>query len=64
MAAIALRSPQYRSAVSDTGNPASAKLQLTINGTLEYTLVKSTTLNNKMLWEIAELSGQMALKVS
>ena len=55
MAAIALRSPQYRSAVSDTGNPASAKLQLTINGTLEYTLVKSTTLNNKMLWEIAEL---------
>lgn len=55
MAAIALRSPQYRSAVSDTGSPASAKLQLTINGTLEYTLVKSTTLNNKMLWEIAEL---------
>lgn len=55
MAAIALRSPQYRSAVSDTGNPASAKLELTIDGTLRYTLVKSTTLNNKMLWEIAEL---------
>ena len=55
MAAIALRSPQYRSAVSDTGNPASAKLELTINGTLRYTLVKSTSLNNKMTWEIAEL---------
>ena len=48
MAAIALRSPQYRSAVSDTGNPASAKLELTIDGTLRYTLVKSTTLNNKI----------------
>jgi len=55
MAAIALRSPQYRSAVSDTGSPASAKLELTINGVLRYTLVKSTTLNNKMTWEIAEL---------
>tara|TARA_R110002050_G_scaffold155436_4_gene283426 strand:+ start:299 stop:1306 length:1008 start_codon:yes stop_codon:yes gene_type:complete len=55
MAAIALRSPQYRSAVSDTGNPASAKLELTIDGTLRYTLVKSTSLNSKMTWEIAEL---------
>ena len=55
MAAIALRSPQYRSAVSDTGNPASAKLELTIDGTLRYTLVKATSLNDKMTWEIAEL---------
>ena len=55
MAAIALRSPQYKSATADTGTPLSAKLTISIDGTIEYTLVKSTSLNQTMLWEIAEL---------
>ena len=55
MAAIALRSPQYKSATADTGTPLSAKLTISIDGAIEYTLVKSTSLNQTMLWEIAEL---------
>ncbi len=55
MAAIALRSPQYKSATADTGSPNSAKITISIDGTIEYTLVKRTSLNETMLWEIAEL---------
>jgi len=55
MAAIALRSPQYKTAVADTGTPLSAKITISIDGTIEYTLVKLTSLNQNMLWEIAEL---------
>ena len=55
MAAIALRSPQYKSAVADTGTPLSAKITISIDGNIEYTLVKSTSLNETMLWEISEL---------
>ena len=55
MAAIALRSPQYKSDVADTGTPKSAKITISIDGTIQYTLVKSTSLNETMLWEIAEL---------
>jgi len=55
MAAIALRSPQYKSAVADTGTPLSAKITISIDGNIEYTLVKPTSLNETMLWEIAEL---------
>ena len=38
MAAIALRSPQYKTAVADTGTPLSAKITISIDGTIEYTL--------------------------
>jgi len=55
MAAIALRSPQYKSATADTGSPNSAKITISIDGTIQYTLVKRTSLNETMLWEIAEL---------
>jgi len=55
MAAIALRSPQYKSDVADTGTPKSAKITISIDGTIQYTLVKSISLNETMLWEIAEL---------
>ena len=55
MAAIALRSPQYKSDVADTGSPNSAKITISIDGSIEYTLVKRTSLNETMLWEIAEL---------
>ena len=55
MAAIALRSPQYKTALADTGTPLSAKIIISIDGAIEYTLVKPTSLNQNMLWEIAEL---------
>ena len=55
MAAIALRSPQYKSSVAGIGTPNSAKLTISIDGTIQYTLVKSTTLGATMLWEISEL---------
>ena len=55
MAAIALRSPQYKTALADTGTPLSAKITISIDGNIEYTLVKLTSLNQNMLWEIAEL---------
>jgi len=55
MAAIALRSPQYKSDVADTGSPLSAKITITIDSTLRYTLVKATSINETMLWEISEL---------
>ena len=54
MAAIALRSPQYKSATAGTG-ANSAKLTISIDGTIQYTLVKGTTAGATMLWEIAEL---------
>lgn len=54
MAAIALRSPQYKSATAGTG-ANSAKLTISIDGTIRYTLVKGTTAGATMLWEIAEL---------
>ena len=55
MAAIALRSPQYKTAVADTGTPLSAKITISIDGNIEYTLVKLTSLNQNMLWEISQL---------
>ena len=54
MSAIALRSPQYKSATAGTG-ANSAKLTISIDGTIRYTLVKGTTAGATMLWEIAEL---------
>ena len=54
MGAIALRSPYYRKDTAGTG-ANSAKLTLTIDGTLQYTLVKQTTAGAIMLWEISEL---------
>jgi len=54
MAAIALRSPQYKTSVAGTG-ANSAKITISIDGTIEYTLVKSTTAGATMLWEISEL---------
>ncbi len=54
MAAIALRSPQYKYATAGTG-ANSAKITISIDGTIEYTLVKSATAGANMLWEIAEL---------
>ena len=54
MAAIALRSPQYKYAAAGTG-ANSAKITISIDGTIEYTLVKSATAGANMLWEIAEL---------
>ena len=54
MGAIALRSPVY--VKDDAGTGAnSAKLTLTIDGTLQYTLVKQITGGSVMLWEISEL---------
>ena len=54
MAAIALRSPQYKYAAAGTG-ANSAKITISIDGTIEYTLIKSATAGANMLWEIAEL---------
>jgi len=54
MAAIALRSPQYKYAAAGTG-ANSAKLTISIDGTIQYTLVKGATAGANMLWEIAEL---------
>mgnify|MGYP003664443294 FL=1 len=57
MAAIALRSPQYKSAIAAYGSPQSAKITITIDGaaTPQYTLVKPIAYLETMLWEIAEL---------
>lgn len=55
MAAIALRSPQYKYAAANIGSPNSAKITISIDGTIEYTLVKGATAGANMLWEIAEL---------
>ncbi len=54
MAAIALRSPQYKYATAGTG-ANSAKLTISIDGTIQYTLVKNATAGVNMLWEISEL---------
>ena len=54
MAAIALRSPQYKYAAAGTG-ANSAKITISIDGTIQYTLVKGATAGANMLWEIAEL---------
>lgn len=54
MSAIALRSPQYKYATAGTG-ANSAKITISIDGTIQYTLVKSATAGANMLWEIAEL---------
>ena len=55
MAAIALRSPQYKYAAANIGSPNSAKITISIDGTIQYTLVKRATAGANMLWEIAEL---------
>ena len=55
MAAIALRSPQYKYAAANIGSPKSAKITISIDGTIQYTLVKGATAGANMLWEIAEL---------
>jgi len=44
MAAIALRSPQYKYAAAGTG-ANSAKLIISIDGTIQYTLVKDFVLD-------------------
>lgn len=51
---IALRSPRYISNTAATG-ANSSKLVISIDGTVQYTLVKGTTAGATMLWEIAEL---------
>lgn len=54
MANIALRSPQYKYIVAP-GGANSAKMTITIDGTLRYTIIKEKTTGNVMNFEIAEL---------
>ena len=55
MANVLLRSPYYIS--EDIGSDLSAKIEITIDGTLAYTIVKNKPANNNdfVLFEIAEL---------
>ena len=53
---ILLRSPQYITQTSNISGIASAKLEITIDGTLRYTLVKPASTNVAVLFEYAELS--------
>jgi len=54
MAGILLRSPVYKTVTAGAGT-FSTKCTITIDGTLRYTLVKSTSAGATILWEIAEL---------
>mgnify|MGYP003640892355 FL=1 len=54
MAGILLRSPVYKTATAGAGT-FSTKCTITLDGTLRYTLVKSTSAGATILWEIAEL---------
>ena len=54
MANVLLRSPYHIS--EDIGSNESAKLEITIDGTLQYTIVKNkTSSSNYVLFEISEL---------
>ena len=55
MANVLLRSPYYIS--EDIGSDLSAKIEITIDGTLAYRIVKNKPANNNdfVLFEIAEL---------
>ncbi len=53
MANILLRSPYYFNATVSTA--LSAKLELSVGGTLRYTIVKPTDSNNNALFEVSEL---------
>lgn len=54
MAGILLRSPVYKTATAGAGT-FSTKCTITLDSTLRYTLVKSTTAGATILWEISEL---------
>jgi len=54
MANIVLRSPQYKSFTSHS-NANSAKMTITIGGTLRYTIIKQCSGNQIVTFEIAEL---------
>tara|TARA_R100000742_G_C4273646_1_gene93274 strand:+ start:665 stop:1645 length:981 start_codon:yes stop_codon:yes gene_type:complete len=54
MAVIPLRSPRYETLTTPSG-AVSAKLELSIGGTLRYTIIKSCTAGSPVLFEIAEL---------
>jgi len=53
---ILLRSPQYITQTNSTSGIASAELEIRINGTLRYTLVKPASSNVAVLFEYAELA--------
>ena len=53
MADIFLRSPYFLTIT--TGSHLSAKLELTIDGTLRYTIIKNAT-SNRTVFEIATLA--------
>ena len=53
---ILLRSPQYITQTNTTSGIASAELEIRINGTLRYTLVKPASSNVAVLFEYAELA--------
>ena len=55
MATILLRSPRYESLTTPSG-AVSAKLQLSIDGVVRYTIIKSCTAGSPVLFEISELS--------
>ena len=50
-----LRSPQYISASSSDATVKSARLKITINSTLRYTLVKDANQNETVAFEYSEL---------
>ena len=54
MANIVLRSPQYKSFTSHA-NANSAKMTITIDGTLRYTIVKQCSGSQVVAFEVAEL---------
>ena len=53
---ILLRSPQYITQTNSTSGIASAELEITIDGTLRYTLVKPAASGVAVLFEYAELA--------
>ena len=53
---ILLRSPQYITRTNTTSGIASAELEIRINGTLRYTLVKPASSGVAVLFEYAELA--------
>ena len=53
---ILLRSPQYITQTNSTSGIASAELEITIDGTLRYTLVKPASSSVAVLFEYAELA--------
>ena len=53
---ILLRSPQYITQTNSTSGIASAELEIRINGTLRYTLVKPASSSVAVLFEYAELA--------